>query len=103
RLLPGGRIVSPAAAQHGGDDLYSGQLLRGKPERITVEHDEVGQETGEELAAAVLVPREPRRIHSRGLHGFCERDALLRMPRAAVVDRAQDTGADAGPGIELLD
>ena len=47
--------MHPAAAHHRGDDLHLAQLLRLACHGIAVEHDEVRQIAGQELAAPALV------------------------------------------------
>ena len=53
--------MRPRAAEHRRHDLHLGELLRLAGERVAVEHDEVGEVAGDELAAAPLVAREPGR------------------------------------------
>src|SRR5439155_24251073 len=65
--------------------------------------DQIGEEAGKQFAAAALVAREPRGIDGRGLERLFEGEALLRMPAVALVERAQDAGADPGPGVEFFD
>ena len=72
-------------------------------ERVAVEHDEVGEVPGEQLAAAALLAREPGRREDRRLERLLDRDRLLRMPRLALVERAEHPGADPGQRLELLD
>src|SRR5437868_8317256 len=59
-ILPWRRVVCPAAAEHRGDDVDGGEVVG--LVRVAVEHDEVGEIAGQQLAAAVLVAREPRRV-----------------------------------------
>src|SRR5919204_1832446 len=73
-ILPRRRVMCPAAAEHGCDHVYFRQILF---VRVVVEDDEVGEVAGQELAALVLVAREPRGIHGRGLQGLVQRQALL--------------------------
>ena len=101
--LPGGRVVDPAAADHGRDDADRVQLLGWARERVAREDDEVGKVAGEQLAPAVLVTGEPGRIDGGGHDRLLDGERLLRVPGGAVVDRALHTCADAGERIELLD
>ena len=63
-LGPGRRVVHPAPADHRRDDLTSASSSAGR-HRVAVEHDEVGQVAGEQLAAAALVAGEPGRGDAR--------------------------------------
>lgn len=55
-LVPGRRVVRPAAGDHRRDDLDVAQLLRiVERERVAVEHDEVGVPAGDERPAHALV------------------------------------------------
>src|SRR2546423_12850184 len=57
-ILPWRRAVCPAPAEHRRDDIHIRQVrLVG----VAVEHDQVGEVAGQELAPAGLVAREPRR------------------------------------------
>jgi hypothetical protein len=51
----------------------------------------------------MLVAGQPVRGDARCVEGFLDRHRLLRMPRLALVERAQDSGPDAEQGVELLD
>ena len=53
--------MSPAATEHRRDDVDLRELLGAEVVRVAVEHHEIGEETGNELPAAMLVAREPRR------------------------------------------
>ena len=75
----------------------SRQLLRGDRERVAVEHDEVGQVPGEQLPALPFLAREPGRREDRRLQRLLDRDRLLRMPRLALVERAEHPGARSRP------
>src|SRR5207244_1232379 len=68
--VPGRRVIHPAAAEHRRDDVHVAELLRLALERVAVEHDEVGEEAGQELAAPALVAREPRGIDGRRFEGL---------------------------------
>src|SRR5437763_13000874 len=63
-ILPGRRIPSPAPAQHRGDDVDGGEVLR--LVGVAVEYHEVGEVARQQPAAAVLVARQPRGIDGRG-------------------------------------
>src|SRR3954447_12028005 len=65
RLRPRRRVVNPPSADHRRHDLDGRKLLRLQLERVAVEHDQIGEESGHELAAAVLVAGQPRRVHGR--------------------------------------
>src|SRR6476620_2058089 len=95
--------MHPAAAEHRGDDANVRQRFRLDVERVAVEDDEVGEVAGQELAAAMLVAREPGGVDGGRLESFAEGESLLGMPGVAAVDRAQNACAGAGPGVELLD
>src|SRR3954452_7060696 len=66
RLLERRAAVHPAAPEHRRDHLHLGQLVRRNGHGVAVEHDQVGQEAGDELAAPALVAREPGRRHGGG-------------------------------------
>ena len=53
--------MHPPSADHRRDDLHLAQLIGRDRDRVAVEHDEVGEVAREQLAAAPLVAREPRR------------------------------------------
>ena len=55
--VPGRRIVHPAAADHRRHDLCV-EIL----DRVAVEHDEIREVAGQQLAAAMLVACEPGRV-----------------------------------------
>ena len=63
--VPGRRVMDPAAPDHRRDHLDVAQLLGLDRERVAVEHDEIGEVAGEELAAPALVVREPGRARRR--------------------------------------
>ena len=65
--------MHPVTAEHRRDDANVGQRFRLDVERVAVEDDEVGEVPGQELAAAMLVAREPRRIDGRRLKRLVER------------------------------
>src|SRR5207244_404816 len=92
--IPGRWVVDPAAAEHGGDDAHLGELVGGNRERVAVEHDQVGEVAGGELAAAALVAGEPRGREDRRRERLLDGDALLRVPGRPVVERPADAGAD---------
>src|SRR6266516_7259004 len=102
-LTPGRGAVYPPPADHGRDDLDLPERGRLDGEGIAVEHDEVGEEAGQQTAAAALVAGKPRGRDARRRDRLLERQRLLRTPRRPVVDRAEDACADPGPRVELLD
>src|SRR5205085_1393818 len=51
----------------------------------------------------MLVAREPGRVDRRRAERVLDRDGLLWMPGASLVERAQDAGDEALERIELLD
>ena len=91
--------MHPATAEHRRDDVDFRELLGLELEWVAIEHDEVSQETGEELPAPMFVPREPGGIDYCRLECLVEREPLFGVPRLAVVDRPQDAGADARPRV----
>ena len=95
--------MHPAAGDHRCDDLDRLELLGRAHERVAREYDEIGEVAGEQLAAATLVTREPRGIDAGRDERLLDRQALLGMPRRAVVDRPEHPGANPGERIELLD
>src|SRR3989440_3584079 len=103
RSVPGRRIVHPGAPEHGRDDLYFGQLLGRARDRVAIDDDQVGVVARKQLAAAPLVAGEPGRIDRRGLQRLLDREGLFGVPRRPLVERAQDSRADAGERVELLD
>src|SRR2546427_8940898 len=103
RSVPGRRIVHPGPAEHRRDDLYLGQLPRRARDGIPVEDDQVGVVAGKQLAPPPLVAGEPGRIDGRSLQRLLDRQRLFWVPRGPLVARAQDSGADAGERVELLD
>ena len=72
--------MRPAPAEHRRDDLDLWELFGGELERVPVEDDQVGEETGDELAAAALVPRKPGGSDRRRLERLVERQRLFRVP-----------------------
>src|SRR5262245_12207611 len=96
-------MVNPTAADHRGHDLDRLQLVRSAVERVAREDDEVGEVAGEKLPAAALVPGQPRRVDDRRDEGLLDGQALFRVPRGALVDRAEHSRSNAGEGVELLD
>src|SRR5439155_2306365 len=97
-LVPRGWVMDPAAADQRRHDLRLEVF-----DRIAVEDDEVGEVARDQLAAAALVSCQPGWIDRRRFEGLLDGQALLGMPRVAVVDRPADSGADAGERVELLD
>ena len=95
--------MHPAAADHRRDDVDRLELVGRARERIAGEHDEVGEITREEFAAASLVAREPRGIDARREKRLLDREALLGVPCGTVVGRSPDPCTDTGEGVELLD
>jgi hypothetical protein len=100
-LIPGRGPENPAPTEHRGHDMHLGQLLGPALEGVAIEDDEVGQVSRQELPAPALVAGEPGGRDTRGVEGLLDGDRLLRMPRIAFVERAQDTGADPEEGVEL--
>src|SRR6266508_4901144 len=98
-LLPGRRIAHPAPAGHRRYDLAAVQVF----DRISREHDEVCEETREELPAPPLVSAEPRRRHACGDKRLLDGHRLLRVPRRPLVDRPRHARANARERVELLD
>src|SRR3954451_23390627 len=97
-LVPGRRVVYPAAVGHRGDHLGVEVLPR-----VAVEDDEIRGLAGDEAAAAAFVPREPCGRDGCGVERLLDGQRLLWMPGRTVVDRAAYAGADARKRIELLD
>ena len=97
-VSPMGWVVHPTPGDHRRHDLGVEVFPR-----IAVEHDEVGVMAGDQRAAPALVACEPCRRDARGAERLVDREALLRMPRVARVDRAPYAGADPGERVELLD
>ena len=95
--------MHPAAADHRGDDLDLAELPRRALERVAVEHDEVGEVAGEELAAPALVAGEPGGGDAGRVQGLLDGDRLLGVPGLALVEGASDAGPDAEERVELLD
>src|SRR5436190_7746176 len=91
-IFPRWRIVCPAPAEHGRHDLNLRELFRVELEWIPVEDDEVGEEAGEELAAAALIARQPGRVDRCREECFLQREPLLGVPVP------QHCCADSGPG-----
>src|SRR5438093_10519716 len=79
-IFPRRRIVCPATTEHRRDDVDFRELLGLELEGVAVEDDEVGEIAGQELAAAVLVPREPRGIDRCCHERLVERQPLFGMP-----------------------
>src|SRR6476659_3713303 len=98
-LIPRRWAVHPAAPEHRRDHVELRELLVLELEGIAIEDDEIGEIAGQKLSATVLIAREPRRIDRCRLERLVERKALLGMPRPAVVDRPQNTGADPSPRV----
>src|SRR5437588_9202913 len=96
-IFPWRRIVCPAPAEHRRDDSDFGELLGLEVVGIAVEHDEVREEAGEQLAPAVLVAGEPGRVYGRGPKRLVKRQALLRVPGTG------HARADPVPGSQLFD
>ena len=101
-LIPGRRVVDPAAADHRRDhfDLRSSSEV--DRQRVAVEHDEVGEVAGEQLPAAALVAREPRRGEDRRLERLLDgrppaRDATRRARRACAGRRRGSRPAGRAP------
>src|SRR5581483_3792665 len=57
----------------------------------------------DQRAAPPFVAREPGGSDARRAERLVDRDALLRMPRVASVDRSPHARPDTGQRIELLD
>src|SRR5207253_168294 len=83
---PGRRVVRPGAAEHRRHDLHLGKLPGLARERVAVEHDEVGEVAGDELAAAPFVSAEPGRRDRRRVQGLLDAQRLLRVPGLALVE-----------------
>src|SRR5690349_10353877 len=79
-LIPGRRVVRPAAADHRRHDLHLRELLAVHRERVPVEHDEIRQAPGNQRPAEPLVVREPRRRDTRRLERLRDRQALIVPP-----------------------
>src|SRR5690242_4703573 len=87
--VPGRRIVHPPAGDHRRDDFRVEVFPR-----VAVEHDEVGVVAGDQRPPPALVARDPRRRDARGTERLVDREALLRVPGVALVDRPEDPGSD---------
>ena len=94
--VPGRRVVHPSAADHRRHHFHGLELLWRTVERVTREHDEVGEESRNELASPPLVAREPGRVDGRGAKRIFDPERLLRMPRGPLVDRPQHSGPEPG-------
>src|SRR5919198_3596257 len=96
-------VVDPTPTDHRRDHPDRVELVRRAFERVACEHDEVCEETREELSAPMLVPGEPGGGHGRRAERLLDRQELLGMPRRPVVDRPLHAGANSRERIELLD
>ncbi len=95
--------MHPPSGDHRRHDVHVAELLGLACERVAVEHDEVGRASRDECSARALVVREPGRRDARRVQRLLQRHRFLRPPRRTVVDRAQHSGEDSGPRVELLD
>src|SRR5471030_1820294 len=71
--------------------------------RVAVEHDQIRVAPGDQRAALAFVAGEPGGRHAGRVERLVNGDALLGMPRVALVDRAADAGPDSRERVELLD
>src|SRR5256885_9921649 len=78
-IAPRWRVVCPASPKHRCDDIHVRNVVR--LVRVLVHHDEIREVPGDELAAAMLVARQPRGIAGRGQNGLVQREACLGVPR----------------------
>ena len=90
--------MHPAAADHRRDDPHLRELVHGTGHRIAVEHDEVCELAGDQLAASPLVAREPGRVDRARDQRLVDGERLLEMPACPPVQGALDAGAEPEEG-----